>query len=360
MRLVASFSIVSLLLSGCGARTDPGAPTEGADPVVQLAAKGDRACVLRGSGVIACWGFLQYGGSARATFVAREPHAIALAVRGPWSLPDRRVVLALLDDGRVVSFDPAEPSAGVEVPGLLDAVELSAGGTGACARRRGGTVVCWGDDTLGQLGDGTSGGFSAVPREVVGLSGAVEIAVGEFSACARLVGGGVRCWGSDYAGQLGDGAPPESHLDCPTLVVPCSARPVAVDGVDDAVAISAGLNDVCARRATGEILCWGWNTAGQLGDGGEVDRQTPHPTFFERGATVITGYQHTCALGPDRIATCAGAGSPSTVPVAVPDLGPVKTIAGGWSTTCAVRMDGGVVCWTRIDVPTPPTVVPGL
>jgi alpha-tubulin suppressor-like RCC1 family protein len=355
------FLLAGTILSGCGARTDPGgAPPASGDTIVQIASNGDRACALRGSGEILCWGFPEYGGTYVAEVLARVPGALEIAVSDPWSV-GRRAVLARLTDGRVLELAAGSVT---EVNGLRDAVRISTGGSHACALRRSGDVVCWGDDSVAQIGAFLGGGPVTIPVKVGGLPPVVEIAAGEFSTCARDAQGRVFCWGRAFAGQLGDGLPLSAHHDCgESESLACSAAPVRVEGLEDATAIAAGLNYACAARASGAIVCWGWNTAGQLGDGTEVDRPLPHPTQFEEGSQLFAGYQQTCSLHAGGVA-CAGTDPPRAVartPRAIAELGPVRQVAIGWSSTCVLSVDGDVSCWFRGDRGTTPiTPVPGL
>jgi alpha-tubulin suppressor-like RCC1 family protein len=100
----------------------------------------------------------------------------------------------------------------------LHAVDISVARFRACALLDVGTVQCWGDNTNGALGDGsTSTRYS--PVSVSGLSNAVAIATGGFHTCASLATGSVRCWGSNDNGQLGNGTTTNS------------LTPIAVPGI---------------------------------------------------------------------------------------------------------------------------------
>ena len=102
-----------------------------------------------------------------------------------------------------------------------------------------------------------------MPVAVVGLPRAVALATGYNHSCAILASGGVRCWGWNAAGQLGDGTTTDS------------ATPVAVAGLPLATAIAGGGFHTCASTAAFEVVCWGSNDSGQLGDGTTTSRPTP-------------------------------------------------------------------------------------
>jgi alpha-tubulin suppressor-like RCC1 family protein len=162
------------------------------------------------------------------------------------------------------------PDAGSEPPatvtGLAASTQVAAGDAFACALGASGAVACWGADDHGQLGDG--GGADATgPRRVPGVDDAVAIAAGAEHACAVRAGGTITCWGDDELGQVGDG----------TIGGGTVRTPVAVVGIDDAVAVAAGATHTCARRANGALACWGGNAFGQLGDGTTATRLTPVP-----------------------------------------------------------------------------------
>ena len=131
---------------------------------------------------------------------------------------------------------------------------IAAGHGQACAVVSGG-VRCWGDSLYSELGDTTTP-KRPMPVAVTGISGATAVATNgnneTVHSCA-LVGGGVKCWGDNNYGSLGDGA-------WATL----SAMPVAVVGVTGATAIAAGYFHTCAL-VSGDVRCWGFNRYGQVG-----------------------------------------------------------------------------------------------
>jgi alpha-tubulin suppressor-like RCC1 family protein len=163
----------------------------------------------------------------------------------------------------------------VMLPDDQPALAVAVGDALSCALGPNGEVWCWGGNDRGQLGNGQEAS-SAHPVAVQGLTDAVEIDAGFGHACARRSGGTVVCWGNDRHGQLGDSA---AHENCSeAFPEPCSRTPVQVGDLDDAVAISLGTQHSCALRASGDVVCWGFNAFGQLGDGTFADAQTPVTT----------------------------------------------------------------------------------
>ncbi|MCB0189963.1 MAG: hypothetical protein KDE31_37085, partial [Caldilineaceae bacterium] len=145
--------------------------------------------------------------------------------------------------------------------GVLDA---ATGGNHSCAILSSGTVQCWGRNSSGQLGDGTTD-ERLLPVAVVGLPATpTALAAGEAHTCALFATGAVSCWGRNAAGQLGNGATADSSL------------PVAVSGLAaGALEIVAGFDYSCARLANGTVQCWGGNGDGQLGNGSQTSSPFP-------------------------------------------------------------------------------------
>jgi alpha-tubulin suppressor-like RCC1 family protein len=139
----------------------------------------------------------------------------------------------------------------VSVPTLTGAVAISAGREHACALLSDGTVGCWGGNDEGQLGDGTTTPSSTpvAVTTLIGtkLAGAVAVAAGAFHTCALLSGGTVVCWGANEVGELGNAMNFASY------------SPVLTYGVTGATAIAAGAAYSCARLSGGTAECWGGN-----------------------------------------------------------------------------------------------------
>ncbi len=268
-------------------------------------------------------------------------------------------VLVLAGCGGDDADDRAEPIRSTtarleaaDVPAVTTSV-VTAGANHACAMAASGSVQCWGANWAGQLGDGTTTS-SAQPVMVQGLEGGVvAMTAGGSHTCAMTTAGGVKCWGSNWYGELGDGA------------TVSRSTPVDVVGiVERVVSISAGANHTCAVTESGGAKCWGYNSHGQLGFPG-VTTGTTTPTDVTNLGTgvrsVHAGQSHTCAVMQSGGVKCWGSNdggllgndsmlNNAVAPVDVVDLGePVISLDGKHSHVCAVLASGIVKCWGRND-----------
>ena len=233
--------------------------------------------------------------------------------------------------------------------GCCGATAVRIGGWHVCALTSEGGVKCWGYNGYGQLGNGTRTD-SHQPGAVTGLaSGVSSIAVGNHHTCAALSAGGVKCWGLNDHGQLGDGTSWNAST-------PQNVRTLTSGGL----ALSAGYSHTCALTGAGGVTCWGYNAKGQVGDGSTTDRSTPvDVTGLTAGVRrVAAGYFDTCAVTnvPGGVVNCWGDNSwgqlgdgtttNSSTPVAVTALTALMTAVGtAGSFACAITNTGALKCW---------------
>jgi alpha-tubulin suppressor-like RCC1 family protein len=201
------------------------------------------------------------------------------------------VCWGLNDYGQLGDGTTTNRSTPVAVRNLrVQAVALTAGMGHTCLLSSAGAVRCWGDNQFGQLGDGTTTAPS-IPTVVRGMSSGVRaVAAGAYHTCALLTSAdGARCWGNNLLGQLGDGT---------TTHRPSPVRVSMLDGY--IAAIAPGYLHTCALLGTiGYVMCWGHNFYGQLGNGFSGSGQTQPGAVSGQNYTsraIGAGWTHSCSL----------------------------------------------------------------
>jgi len=224
---------------------------------------------------------------------------------------------------------------------------IAAGFNHTCALTTAGGVRCWGDNSSGQLGDGTSANSRSAASDTDVLTGVSAVAAGYLYTCAVMTTGGVRCWGDNYSGQLGDGTTTNNSTP-PSTDVLAGAQ---------ALALAGGSEYTCALMTAGGVRCWGDNYNSALGDGTTNSRFAPPDTDVLTGVQAIaTGDSHACALMTTGGVRCWGVNSSGQLgdgtgtyseptPPSSDVLAGVRAIAAGGSHTCALMIAGGVRCW---------------
>jgi alpha-tubulin suppressor-like RCC1 family protein len=246
-------------------------------------------------------------------------------------------------------------------PSAPTVIQISASGDHTCAVMSGGTVKCWGSNWYGQLGNGKPPmncgttrkcpkQSSGTPVDVVGLgSGVKAVAAGGYHSCALTSRGGVKCWGYNATGQLGNGG-----RTCPSLDVCPRARsstPVDVIGLASGVsAIAAGGFFTCALMTKGAVKCWGANLNGQLGNASSQASSRPVDVIgLASGvSTIVAGGRYSCAVTSAGGVKCWGSSLRSIAGLA----SGVTSVAVGAGASdaasvhiCALTAEGGVKCW---------------
>ena len=174
------------------------------------------------------------------------------------------------------------------------AINVASGDEFACALMADGGIKCWGANSYGQLGVGANSVQSTSPVDVLLPAPARTIATGFRHACAELVDDSMVCWGDNRVGQLGDGTKKSRAI--PGVV--------SVSGAKD---IAAGGRNTCAVQKTGKVSCWGANENGQLGQGNLKNKSgLVTVKKLSSVSNVSIGYAHVCAVRSNDTASCWG------------------------------------------------------
>lgn len=323
----------------------------------QLALGSDHTCALRRSnGNVYCWGYNGFGelgggsatvpvnlGIATVDLSSRAYTTCAVATDGTvrcWGYNDSgQVGDNSIGGSRVPSL----------VMGMSGAVQIAVSRSHACARRNDGSMRCWGGNTSGQLGDGTMISKLAAISDVMGLTGVARVTTGG-NTCAHNAAGMGWCWGDNTHGQLGDGT-------TNSALVP---KPMPVTNVRRTGPASFSVPPVsgaytCAIVGTGEVWCWGDNAFGQLGNGTMTDSPSPvQATGITNAVELTMGRWHVCALLATGRVSCwgrnlygeagDGTASPRSTPADV-GLADVLAVGAGGFHSCALNQANELYCW---------------
>jgi hypothetical protein len=226
----------------------------------EIGAGGGSTCV-RAAGRILCWGSNRYGQLGAPdlanTAVAREisgiVDAVQLKVSGLSSCARRA-------NGRITCWGGVFPDGPQDIADasgrpIEDFVHLAVGVTHACGVRASGEMGCWGGNDSAQLGTGIGPSRTHYVK-VPGLDDVIDAAAGAVHTCAIVKSGQVSCWGANYTGLLATTSS-ANPIEAPTPV------PTLTNAID----IEAGVWHICARLRSGQVVCWGENLDGELGDG---------------------------------------------------------------------------------------------
>ncbi len=257
-----------------------------------------------------------------------------------WGLGTGDNSVGQLGDGTTVNHTTPAP-----VLDLSGITQISAGGDHGIAIGAGGVMWSWGDNHYGQIGDGTTVPTTRLaPVRIPGPTAMTQVAVGADFNLGLRSDGTVWAWGDNSSGQLGDGTTTQRD------------KPKMIPGLTHIIQVAAGTGDSYALRSDGTLFAWGNNILGALGDGTTTNRLSPGQvpgltgvtavSAGEFGALAIVGPSHTVYGWGDNAAGEIGDGTKTDRLSPVPtSLSGVSTIAAGLYESAAIRPDGTLLEW---------------
>ena len=396
---------------GGGSHGEPDNPPEepqnplvyqlGTQTLNQISAGGEHTCALKAEGKVWCWGNGSKGQLGHGTMsdLSRPDITLPAVDSNGDALSDIIQVsnggehtCALTSDGDVwcwgesdngrlgdnCSSSCADKSHGVGVVNGTGIIQISAGESHTCALNEQSEVLCWGKGANGRLGnDSTDNKNNAVSVVEEGdstnpLTSIIQVSAGGEHTCALTAEGGVKCWGHNGAGRLGNGSTAET--DHPVDVITSNRDSTPLIGI---VQVSAGSTHTCALTSAGEVMCWGSGSAGQLGNKADNDQEYPVDVVTSKNNSdpitgivqISAGNNYTCALTEEGKVKCWGealygrlgheGNSNSNYPVDVAEqvrsafmLSGIAEIGVGENHACALTNRGEMRCWGRLDYST--------
>jgi alpha-tubulin suppressor-like RCC1 family protein len=287
--------------NGGNEESDVPVPVNGLTGAKAISAGGNHSLALMKNGTVMAWGENESGQLGDGTNENRNvPVAVKGLTNVVAVSAGSNHTLALLKNGTVMAWGDNEngqlgtgtqaaSNVPVAVKGLTGVSSISAGAEFSLALLSNGEVKAWGEDVFGQLGSiELEETFSTQPVLVEGLSGVTAIDAGDYHGLALLGNGTIMAWGEDAYGELGNGTI-KNH----------EAKPVPVSGLAGVAEISAGGKDSAALLSSGSIMAWGINALGTLGDGftGSPSSVPVAVSGLGKAASVSAGHDHMLAFG---------------------------------------------------------------
>ncbi|MBV8195344.1 MAG: hypothetical protein JOY80_07430 [Candidatus Dormibacteraeota bacterium] len=329
-------------------------PAQVAGSWISVATRVYHTCAIDTSNALWCWGINFHGQLAEDPAANAQEVAPVRVGSGQWIAvaAGETFTCAIAADGSLWCWGDDElgelgtgPGSGSSTPRELGAGPwhgLVAGYQFACALDANGAASCWGNNGNGECGTITS----ANPAPIAPISGSntfVQLTAGAYFACGVRDDGKLRCWGADSLGELGD----DGDTD--------ESEPVAVDydQITDWTTLAAGFYHACALRSDGSLWCWGNDAYEEFATTTAASFQgTPVPVGSASYLELGLGAYHTCAIDGTHQLECAGLGGGGQLATLGSHLSPTQ-IAGTWTaasagrlTTCGLTFLGsGLSCW---------------
>lgn len=367
-KIFVPFLICGLIMAGCGKKEPPEPPPPAPSALITATGEpGNEKAILRWNNVSGATSYNVYMASAAEITTAnfsRLPHGAKHATStSPFTLR------GLVNDTTFYFIITAVNAGGESAPSNVvsampsstAAVALATGGNHTCVLISSGSVKCWGANFSGQLGNGAMGSptlATSQPADVITITTAVGISAGRSHTCALLEDNRISCWGENKVGQLGNGGNDSS------------ATPIPVSNINNAISIHSGDDFSCAQLLDATLSCWGSNKFDQLGVGADSTGTVPKVVSgIKRNTMIATGYNHVCADSQstdiaDRKVKCWGKNAsgqlginslrnavvlPETVRDFQTQSGTTTdqaiALAGGAEHTCVIISEGSVNCF---------------
>ena len=361
-RWLSRFAVASSLFLGGSSWAAP-SPTCDEGDVTQLSAGFRHACAVRADHSLWCWGFNFNGqlgtGSTTYEYTPVQVTALGHRVRSV-AASDQHTCAITVDNSLWCWGDNSSGELGdgtttnslvpVAVPGLTHAVaSVAVGANTTCVVKGDHSLVCWGASYNGSLGAGGTGNI-LTPSPIVGLESQKTVEVSLLTdLCALTEQGAVYCWGDNQYGDLGQGDLVTRYTPTPVTALPAPIRTVTAHG-----------DAVCALDVAGNVSCWGKNDSGQVGDGSNVPAYpfaVPSPTVLATipdSVDVAVGNGAGCAIQRGGRLSCWGSNfqgelgvgdttdRDTPTPVALPG---VTSVSIGEGFACATDDRRNVYCW---------------
>ncbi|MEN6355760.1 MAG: RCC1 repeat-containing protein [Armatimonadota bacterium] len=325
--------------------------------VIAIAAGANHTVAVKNDGTVWAWGNNGFGQLGNGTTsnnnsslstpvqVSDITGVIAVAAGGcqTFALKSDGTVMAwgFNGNGELGNGTRTNESTPVQVAGLTGVASIAAGSYHTVAVRNDGTVWGWGNNSYGQLGNGNS----AIPVQVSNLTGVVAVAAGYGHTVILTNDGTIWECGYNKYGQLGNG-------------FDAGGTPAQVPGITGVVSIGAGFCDTVALKNNKTVWTWGCNWYGQLGDGTTTNKLTPMQVpSLDAVAAIWAGFHHTIAVKNDGTVWTWGYNAygqlgdgttiDKSIPVQVSGISGVVAVSGGFYHTTALKSDGTVWAWGR-------------
>jgi len=222
--------------------------------------------------------------------------------------------------------------------------KLSVGYDSACGITAAGVLKCWGDNTAGALGDGTST-FRSTPIVIDSGTSYSFISISGMGSCGITTAGVLKCWGSNSYGQVGDGT------------TTTRTTPVVIDSGTSYISVAQSGSTTCGVTSAGELKCWGYNLYGQVGDGTTTNRTTP--TVIDSGVSytshIIFGSAHACGITSSGVLKCWGSNSSYQLgdgtttnrltPTLIDSGVTYSEVSASMTNSCGITTAGILKCW---------------